>query len=128
MRPPTVLMVAARRKYGVVMRVFMTLSLIAFLVLLILLPLLFAEMMATSLTKLNLDSSTALPIVVAIMLEAGSIFHSSGGLRHSRFPGALRAYQARQFSLTDRTRSRDENTLSTALRIAMGVSGLRRVG
>jgi uncharacterized membrane protein len=47
------------------------LSLIAFLVLLLLLPLLFAQLMAASLVKLNLAPGTALLLLIAIVLGSG---------------------------------------------------------
>ena len=50
------------------MKTFTPLSLIAFLVLLILLPLLFAQLMAASLTKLSLDPGTALLLMFGIIL------------------------------------------------------------
>ena len=53
------------------MRAFTPLSLIAFLVLLILLPLLFAQLMAASLVKLNLEPGTALLLMLGIILGGG---------------------------------------------------------
>ena len=53
------------------MKAFTPLSLIAFLVLLILLPLLFAQLMATSLVKLDLQPGTALMLMVGIIVGSG---------------------------------------------------------
>ena len=53
------------------MRAFTPLSLIAFLVLLILLPLLFAQLMAASLAKLNLEPGTALLLMLGIIVGSG---------------------------------------------------------
>ncbi len=53
------------------MRAFTPLSLIAFLVLLILLPLLFAQLMAASLVKLDLEPGTALLLMIGIIVGSG---------------------------------------------------------
>jgi uncharacterized membrane protein len=53
------------------MRAFTPLSLIAFLVLLVLLPLLFAQLMAVSLVKLNLEPGTALLLMLGIIVGSG---------------------------------------------------------
>ena len=53
------------------MRAFTPLSLIAFLVLLVLLPLLFAQLMAASLMKLNLEPGTALLLMLGIIVGSG---------------------------------------------------------
>lgn len=50
------------------MRAFTPLSLITFLVLLVLLPLLFAQLMAASLLKLNLEPGTALLLMIGIII------------------------------------------------------------
>jgi len=55
------------------MRAFTPLSLIAFLVLLVLLPLLFAQLMAASLAKLNLEPGTALLLMIGIIV--GSVIN-----------------------------------------------------
>jgi len=49
-------------------KAFTPLSLIAFLVLLILLPLLFAQLMAASLVKLSLSPGTALMLMIGIIV------------------------------------------------------------
>ncbi len=53
------------------MKAFTPLSLIAFLILLVLLPLLFAQLMAASLVKLNLEPGTALLLMIAIIVGSG---------------------------------------------------------
>lgn len=53
------------------MRAFAPLSLLAFVALLILLPLLFAELMTASLAKLSLDPGTALLLVIGIIVGSG---------------------------------------------------------
>jgi len=52
-------------------RAFTPLSLIAFVVLLILLPLLFAQLMAASLAKLSLEPGTALLLMIGIIVGSG---------------------------------------------------------
>ncbi|HXP73605.1 MAG TPA: DUF1614 domain-containing protein [Stellaceae bacterium] len=53
------------------MKAFTPLSLIAFLVLLVLLPLLFAQLMAASLIKLSLEPGTALLLMIGIIVGSG---------------------------------------------------------
>ena len=94
------------------MKAFTPLSLIAFLVLLVLLPLLFAELMAASLAKLNLAPGTALLLMIGIILGSGINLPVKRIERSQQVPAHPLAILGLGRMLPDMTRMRQQTIIA----------------
>jgi len=94
------------------MRAFTPLSLIAFLILLVLLPLLFAELMATSLVKLSLTPGTALLLMIGIILGSGINLPVKRIERSQKVPAHPLAILGLGGMLPDMTRMRQQTIIA----------------